>query len=156
MCQSSMGQRPFPFQNKVRVKVLVADDLISVYSYLAESLADLDGIEMADVRLDAEEARKFAIRWQPDVLIMDIHMRGGPGAYILQAIKRARPATVVIVLTLFSSDDIRAATLGLGADFFFDKSTELEQVPVVLRNLKLGATACPPAVGFPTTRGHAW
>lgn len=99
-------------------------------------MADLDGIELADVRLDAEEARKFAIRWQPDVLIMDIHMRGGPGAYILHAVKMARPVTVVIVVTMFSSEDIRAAVMGLGADFFFDKSTQLDQVPLVLRNLK--------------------
>lgn len=136
------------------MKILVADDLKPVHTYLAESLADLDGIELADVRLDAEEARKFAIRWQPDVLIMDIHMRGGPGAYILQAIKRARPVTVIMVVTMFSSEDIRAATLGLGADFFFDKSTQLEQVPVILRSLKLGIPACLPAGGPPIARGH--
>ena len=138
------------------MKVLVADDLQSVHSYLAESLSDLDGIELSDVRLDAEEARKFAIRWQPDILIMDIHMRGGPGAYILQAVKRARPATIVIVMTMFSNDDVRAATLGLGADFFFDKSTQLEQVPVLLRNLKLGAATPPLADGSPMQRGHSW
>lgn len=131
------------------MKVLIADDLKPVHSYLAEFLAGVEGIELADVRLDAEEARRFAMRWQPDVLIMDIHMRGGPGAYILQTIKNARPVTVVIVVTMFSNEDIRAATLGLGADFFFDKSTQLEQVPELLKNLKLGSTGSLPKEASP-------
>jgi len=119
------------------MKVLVADDLTVVRVRLKEMLADVEDIDFVGVAQEAKQAMELALSWKPDVLILDIPMRGGRGIDVLQAVKSARPATVVIISTIFSDADNREAWLKRGADFFFDKSTEMEKIAGVLRTLNL-------------------
>ena len=110
---------------------------------MKELLADVEDIELVGVAQDANKATELALSWKPDVLILDIRMRGGRGIDVLEAVKSARSATVVIVSTIMSNIYSREAWLKHGADFFFDKPTELEKIAEVLRTLKLRAASEP-------------
>jgi len=113
--------------------------------HLKELLADVEDIDLVGVAQEAKQATELALSWKPDVLVLDIRMRGGRGIDVLQAVKSARPATVVIIATIYSEADNREAWLKRGADFFFDKSTEFEKIAGVLRTLKLRAAPEPHA-----------
>ena len=126
------------------MKILVIDDLTAVQVHLKELLADVEDVDLVGVAQEVKQATELALSWKPDVLILDIPVRGGRGIDVLQAAKSAKPATVVIISTIFSGADDRKAWLKRGADFFFDKSTEFETIAGVLRNLKLRT---PPAPG---------
>jgi len=52
---------------------------------------------------------------------------------VLETIKREQPALKVIMLTNFAQEQYRQRCLQLGADHFFDKTTEFEKVLKVLR-----------------------
>jgi DNA-binding NarL/FixJ family response regulator len=65
---------------------------------------------------------------QPDIVILDIQLPDGSGIDILAKIKKDNPKTLVIVLTNFPYSLIRRRCMELGADFFFDKSTEFGKV----------------------------
>jgi DNA-binding NarL/FixJ family response regulator len=68
-------------------------------------------------------------------VVLDISMPGGSGMYVLETVKKDRPVPVVIMLTNFAHDQYRQKCLQLGADYFFDKSTEFERVIEVLRGI---------------------
>lgn len=54
---------------------------------------------------------------------------------VLQALQEIKPAPLIIVLTNFSHEAYRTKSLQLGADYFFDKSTEFEEVRYILERL---------------------
>ena len=73
-----------------------------------------------------------------DVVILDIRMPGGNGLDVLRRMKLEKNAPKVIVLTNYSLPEYKEAAMKLGADYFFDKSTEFEKVRMVLKKLLKG------------------
>ena len=84
---------------------------------------------------DCHEAMTLVDALRPEVVVLDIRMPGGSGIDVLKHVKRQRPAPVVIMLTNYLFPQYRARCLAAGADFFFDKSTELDQVATTLGQL---------------------
>ena len=81
-------------------------------------------------------AAHFLLHVNPvDVLVLDLHLWDGDGCAVLTEVKRTHPACVVMVLTSSSTPERREHCLQLGADYFFDKATELARVPEVLAEL---------------------
>ena len=62
--------------------------------------------------------------------------RGGTGFDVLKEIKKQRPATLVIILSRYSTDVFRDEAKRGGAEYFFDKSDEFESVMDVIRECK--------------------
>ena len=75
----------------------------------------------------------------PDVLILDMAMPGGGGFNALQVGKQRPSAPLVIVLTNYPA--YRQRSLEAGADYFFDKSAEFDQLLVLLERLNSDASA---------------
>jgi DNA-binding NarL/FixJ family response regulator len=68
-------------------------------------------------------------------VILDIRMPGGSGIDVLENIKKTNAAPVVIVLTNYPYPQYRKKCMALGAEYFFDKTTEFEKVTEVIENL---------------------
>jgi RecA/RadA recombinase len=64
---------------------------------------------------------------------------GGSGIEVLQSIKKDRPDIKVIVFTNYPYPQYRKKCMELGADFFFAKATESEQIPVIVSELIQGS-----------------
>jgi two-component system OmpR family response regulator len=63
----------------------------------------------------------------PDVLILDMAMPGGSGYDVLQAVKQG-PCAPLIIVGLTNFPAYRQKSLEAGADYFFDKSAEYDQL----------------------------
>jgi len=113
--------------------VFIVDDSPVVRDRLSRIIAELDGVAIAGQADIAFEAINEIRRLQPDYVVLDISMPGGSGMYVLETLKRERPAPVIIMLTNFDHDPYRRKCLQLGADHFFDKTAEFEKVLDVLR-----------------------
>jgi DNA-binding NarL/FixJ family response regulator len=73
----------------------------------------------------------------PDLVIIDIQLRSGTGFEVLRVLLttgHARPATK-IVLTNHASTEYRDRSFQLGADAFFDKSSETSQLLELIHKL---------------------
>jgi DNA-binding NarL/FixJ family response regulator len=127
------------------VKVFIADDSTIVRERLGTMLDELAGIDLVGQAGNVGQAINAVRRLKPDAVILDIRMPGGSGINVLQAIKQAVPAPLVIVLTNYPYPIYRERCLQVGADFFLDKSTEFDQIPALLGRLKqdLGPGATP-------------
>ena len=117
------------------MKVFIADDSPIVYERLINMLSKLKGIEIIGKAQDVDEATNSIQRLKPDAVILDIQMPGGSGIDILKHIKKEQPATVVIILTNYPYPQYRQRCMDEGADFFFDKSTELDKITRVFKQL---------------------
>jgi len=117
------------------MKVFIADDSAAVVERLITMLSELPQVEIMGQAQDALEAIKAIRQLNPDVVILDIRMPGGNGIDVLKDIKSNKPAPVVIMLTNYPYPQYRRKCKALGADFFFDKSTEFEKVTEVLGQL---------------------
>jgi two-component system, NarL family, nitrate/nitrite response regulator NarL len=120
----------------LNLKVLVADDLAAARTYLEEILADTQDLEFIGVGQSAPAATELALMWKPDAVILEVMMRGGRGIDVAKAIRQASPATTIIMWTIYADPEVARHCLRFGADFLFDKTTDLEKVARVLRTLK--------------------
>jgi len=121
---------------KTTLNVVIADDSPLVRERLAMLLSELDGIELVGQAGTGDETLQAVERLKPDVLILDLHMPGNNGMEVLEAIKRGGAGPVVIVLTAFPYPQYRERCLKAGAEYFFDKASEFEEVSEALQQLR--------------------
>jgi DNA-binding NarL/FixJ family response regulator len=117
------------------MKVLLVDDSVIIRQRLKRMLTAVPGVQVIGEAGDVQ-ATTDAIRQQkPDVVLLDIHLLDGSGIDVLQSLKKDNPAPAVIILTDYPFPQYRQTCLEAGADFFFVKSTEFDQVVPALRQL---------------------
>jgi len=124
------------------VRVLIAENYALLRERLVQLLAELgERVQVVGLAEDVPRAIALFGQLSPDAVILDLVMPGGNGMQVLEHIKQRRPACVVIVLTNYATAPFRERCGQLGADFFFSKSAEFEQVLRVLEELSRAPTA---------------
>ncbi len=112
-------------------KVLIVDDDANIVSAFQQFLTN----ERCTVisALGAEEALSILSQTTVSLVITDVRMRWQSGATLLMKIKQSNPALPVIVITgypsLVSGDDARH----YGADYYFIKPLELNEIRNAVR-----------------------
>jgi len=117
------------------IKVFIADDSSVIRERLNALFSDLPGVDMVGEAGDAGETLRGIQELNPDVVILDIRMPGGNGISVLEKIKRTDACPVVIMLTNYPYPQHKKKCTDLGADYFFDKSTEFESIIEVFNKL---------------------
>lgn len=118
------------------MKVFLVDDSVVIRQRLKRMLTDVQEVVVIGEAEDGQAATTDVILEQkPDVVLLDIHMLNGNGIDALQRLKKAKPAPAVIILTNYPFPQYRQKCLDAGADFFFVKSTEFDQVIPALKQL---------------------
>ena len=113
-----------------RLRCVLVEDNALIRENLIATLQELLVVEIVGFAVD----EKSAIDWidaggrDCDLIIIDILLKSGTGFAVLARAKKVLPAAKCVVLTNFASPDIRRRCHELGADAFFDKSAELEQL----------------------------
>jgi DNA-binding NarL/FixJ family response regulator len=119
------------------IKILIADDHEVVRSGLKTLLADTDVEIMAEVAT-GEEAVKYTLAHQPDVVLLDIRMPEGDGLTALGRIKLDKPDMPVLMLSTFDNPTYIARSVALGANGYLLKSCTREELLAALRAASTG------------------
>lgn len=105
-----------------------------------KGLADLIGMDPTLTLLgeaaNGEEGLKLAKEKQPDLILLDINMKGMSGIETLRAIKQEDLDARVLMLTVSDNEEDVVAALQLGADGYLLKDMEPEDI---LDSLRLAA-----------------
>jgi DNA-binding NarL/FixJ family response regulator len=117
------------------LKVFIADDSVVVRGRLKEALEDLGSVKIIGESGNAEQAIADIHRLDPQVVIIDIRMPGGGGLPVLKDLKTRTPTRVAIILTSFPYEQYRATYLAAGADYFFDKTTDIPRMTATLNEM---------------------
>ena len=128
------------------MKVFLVDDSAIVLEKLAAMLSSIDGIEIAGQAMNARDAIQSIKQLEPYLVVLDIRLNGGRnGMDILKRIKNKIPPPIVIMLTNYPYPEYREKCQALGADYFLDKVTGIEDVYETCKQLltdKAGEWSC--------------
>jgi DNA-binding NarL/FixJ family response regulator len=128
----------------VQTKVFVVDDSAIVRERLIALLTEVPNVTIAGEAEMARDAIAGIQRQRPDVVVLDISMPGGSGIQVLETVKKEKLAPMVIMLTNFDHPQYRQRCMQLGADHFFDKSSNFERVIEIVRDFHPATQApCP-------------
>jgi DNA-binding NarL/FixJ family response regulator len=118
------------------MKVLIVDDSAVVRVRLADLLLEVEGVESVAQAENGQQALELVKSLKPDVAIVDVRMPRRSGIDLLEDVRKSRQTLKVIMLTNYPTPENREKCLSLGADYFFDKSSEIEEVVNVLKYLR--------------------
>lgn len=117
-----------------KMRVLIVDDSAVVRERVTTLLSEVESVEVVGHAETVREARTSVETLHPDVVILDIRLMDGSGIDVLTYIKQHRPELKVIMLTNYPYPQYRKKCLEAGAEFFFDKSREFDQIAAVVRS----------------------
>ncbi len=120
------------------MELMVVDDSALVRERLVALLSGIDGVggvlqaECGDraldlLRVDAAHAVRF--------VVLDIEMPGENGLDVLRRIKASRADVRVAMFSQHADSQHRARSIARGADYFFDKISEIDQLETTVRQL---------------------
>lgn len=114
------------------MKVLVVDDSELIRSRLIGLIERIPGIQPVAIADSRHQALYVGSYFQPDLIVLDLNLPDGNAVRIIPQLKRMRDGLRIAVLTNDADDYNRQCCAQAGADWFFDKSTEFEQLLTLL------------------------
>jgi len=128
------------------LRVLLVDDHILFRKGLRGLLSARDDIDIVGECSDGAEAIDQARELIPDVVLMDIRMRGLDGLEATRRITAEMPHVKVVMLTVSEQDDDLFEAIKSGARGYLLKNVEPEELLRLLRAVAAGEAALSPAV----------
>lgn len=117
------------------MKVLIVDDSKIILDRLNSIVSGINQVEIVGQALNTIEAKTIIKEKIPDVVISDIRMPGGGGLDLLQYIKNKYPGIIVIIITNYPYPQYRERAIDYGAEYFLNKSDELEKLSSILEQI---------------------
>ncbi|MFO6420636.1 response regulator [Hylemonella sp. W303a] len=119
------------------MKILVVDDSELIRFRLVRQMEAIPGVERVLTASGCMVAKHLVASMQAalTVLVLDLHLPDGDPVRLIPLFKGEHQDLKVAVLTNDATDYNRQRCLHAGADWFFDKSTEFEQLLTLLRQL---------------------
>ena len=120
------------------LKVLIADDHAVVRQGLKQILGGIPELGTVGEALNGEDALD-KIRAEPwDVLVLDMSMPGRGGLEVLKDVRRERPATRVLVLSMYPEDQFAVRLLKAGASGYLTKESAPDELVAAVRKVVAG------------------
>jgi DNA-binding NarL/FixJ family response regulator len=116
-----------------RTRIVIADDDRRTRAALRALLSTHTRFEVVGEAVDGRDVLTQVERWQPDVVLLDLHMPLVNGLQATQVIKGRWPEIVIVVLSMDNAQ--RSAALAAGADAFVSKADGPDQIVTTLQEV---------------------
>lgn len=117
------------------MKVFIVEDSEALRERLSRTISSIPQVEVIGYADNAPEAMDRIAKAKPHLVILDVRLNASSGFEVLRELKANKTAPTAIVLTNYPYPQYRSRYLQAGADYFFDKSTELDQAVSVIQAL---------------------
>ncbi len=107
---------------------LIVDDDAPFAELVATLLGEDGRVVVAGRAADGPQALALALRYRPDVVLMDLNLPGFDGLEATRRIRSALAETRVVVVTSSSEPEDRDRARAAGADAFVPKSAAAERL----------------------------
>jgi DNA-binding response OmpR family regulator len=118
------------------VRILIVDDepgnILLLETFLADSAHEIRGVT------DSHQVELAFAEFDPDIVLLDLHMPDPDGLEILRRLRSARASLGFLPVVMLTADTGRVArnsALLLGADDFLTKPLDRTEVVLRVRNL---------------------
>lgn len=130
----SEGTRP-------SVRVVVADDHAIVREGIRQVLDGTEGITVVGEAANGPDAFERAQELVPDVVVLDVSMPGESGLEVAKRLKRALPATRVLMLSVYDNTEFVLEAVRAGADGYLLKDSTPSELRAAIRKVISGESA---------------
>jgi DNA-binding NarL/FixJ family response regulator len=137
-------------------RVVIAEDHKMLRDML-RSLFDSDpgtGITVVGEAENGREAVQCVAQHHPDLVLMDLSMPTMNGHQAILEIKKSAPETKLLVLTMYSSEEVVESVLKAGADGYVLKRDSLAELRAAIKNVLEGNSYLSPEVSTKVLHGY--
>ncbi|PYI52537.1 response regulator transcription factor [Paenibacillus flagellatus] len=121
------------------IRILVVDDHAVVRSGLMSLLDGKEGLRVVGEAAEGDEAIARAAELRPDVVLMDLSMpHGKDGLTATKQLKKERPDTSVLILTMHDDEEYLFRAIQAGASGYLLKSAPHEELLTAIRTVARG------------------
>ena len=120
------------------IRVLLADDHAVVRQGSRQILTEIPEVGAVGEAATGEDALMQVRAEQWDVLVLDMSMPGRGGLDVLKDVRRERPQTKVLVLSMHPEDQFAVRMLKAGASGYLTKDTAPDELVAAIRKLLTG------------------
>jgi len=128
------------------LRVVIADDQASVREGLVLLLGGLPGIDVVGAAADGEQALGLVAEYQPDAILLDLHMPVLDGIGATRRLVAEHPGVAIVVLTTYVDDTSVLEALRAGARSYLTKDADRTDIAQALRVAVGGLTVFDPRV----------
>jgi DNA-binding NarL/FixJ family response regulator len=116
------------------IKILIVDDHNLIVEAWTNILNGVDGYTVCGCADQADEAIELAHKYRPDIILMDINLKGSSGFDATAQIINQLPKTKIIALSIHDDLSIVKKILAIGASGYLTKnSSKKELIASVLK-----------------------
>jgi DNA-binding NarL/FixJ family response regulator len=126
---------------KLPIRVVVADDHAIVREGIRQVLDGTEGITVVGEAATGPEAIERAQAVIPDVVVLDVSMPGESGLEVAKRLKRALPATRVLMLSVYDNTEFVLEAVRAGADGYLLKDSSPSELRAAIRKVVAGESA---------------
>jgi two-component system response regulator DesR len=116
------------------IRVLLVDDNAVYRSTLALLLDGRDGVAIVAEASDGPEAVAAAVRFRPDVVLLDFRLPGASGDEVAASLVAGSPGTRVVCLTAEATPDERQRVIAAGAAAVVEKGGSTQAILDAIRS----------------------
>ena len=127
-----------------KITVLLVDDHVLVRRGFRRMLEDEPDISVVGEASDGEEAIRLARELEPQVILMDSALPHVSGLEATRQILAARPASLILMLSMHSEDTLVRQALDAGARGYILKNAVDLELPAAVRRVVAGEIVLSP------------
>ena len=136
------------------LRVLLVDDHALVRAGMRSLLREIEGVEVVAEAADGAEALRLAAEQRPDVVLLDIAMKGMNGLDAAARLREQLPLAKVIVLSMHTSEEYVLLALRAGAAGYLIKDSATAELELALKAVARGETYLSPAISRQVVDGY--
>jgi DNA-binding NarL/FixJ family response regulator len=136
------------------IRVVLVDDHALVRAGMRSLLGSMERVQVVGEAASGEEALALARTALPDVVLMDIAMKGMTGLDAASRMRDANPAVRVIILSMHAGEEYVLQALRAGAVGYLLKDAATGELELALRSVMRGESWFSPAVSRQVVEGY--
>jgi len=136
------------------LRILLVDDHALVRAGMRSLLREIDGVEAVAEASDGAVALAAAERERPDVVLMDIAMKGMNGLEAAARLRERQPAAKIVILSMHTSEEYVLLALRAGAAAYLIKDSATSELELALKCVMRGETYLSPAISRQVVDGY--
>jgi len=127
-----------------KIRILLADDHTLFRQGVRTLLNSEPDMEVVGEASNGGDAAERAAETRPDVILMDISMPGPSSFEATRQIRRNRPETKVLFLTMYDDEDYLVEGMEVGASGYVLKDSPMNQLVGAIRDVHRGGSYLSP------------
>jgi len=136
------------------IRVVLADDHALVRAGMRSLLGSMADVQVVGEASSGEEALVLAERERPDVVLMDIAMKGMTGLEAAARMRQRQSGARVVILSMHSGEEYVLQALRAGAVGYLLKDAATSELELALRSVMRGESWFSPAVSRQVVEGY--